>query len=162
MADKPKEKCPYCGKEFVNLSRHKCKKAPAEEASLGSESAPAKEEKPKKTAAKKSTTKKAETKKPDSEPEKVEKSEEEEELSEEEQKEKDEKQRIEDYKKAGEITKKLKDYIKPKIVVGAKVIVVHAPDGDLPQGQVKLLPEHLEHAAGKRNLCRVHGDIGPA
>ncbi len=31
MANKPKEKCPYCGKEFVALNRHKCKKAPKEE-----------------------------------------------------------------------------------------------------------------------------------
>jgi len=31
MAKKQKEKCPYCGKEFVNLSRHKCKKKPTED-----------------------------------------------------------------------------------------------------------------------------------
>ena len=33
MAKKQKEKCPYCGKEFVYLSRHKCKNAPKEEKS---------------------------------------------------------------------------------------------------------------------------------
>lgn len=31
MADKEKEKCPYCGREFVMLSRHKCKEAPKED-----------------------------------------------------------------------------------------------------------------------------------
>ena len=31
MAKKQKETCPYCGKDFVYLSRHKCPKAPKEE-----------------------------------------------------------------------------------------------------------------------------------
>ena len=40
----------------------------------------------------------------------------------EEQKAKDEKERIESYKKAGEIAKKVKEYIRPKIKVGVKLL----------------------------------------
>lgn len=45
-----------------------------------------------------------------------------EELTEEEKKQKQEEERIESYKKAGEISKKIKEFVKPKIKVGVKLI----------------------------------------